>query len=243
MEKKNKIYFMIAGIVTCIVVGLCVFAIFNQEEEEQEVTLKNDTEKFIEVYEGLNGVTEDDYTFSTITIDKDVDIFYKSDEEIVDVVKDETALIYFGFENCPWCRNMLGTLTRAAADKEFAIYYVDLTEIRNIYKLEGEEIVESKEGTEAYYELLDLLDEHLAEYNVYDTDGEKYSTDTKRIYAPNVVTVKDGVVEDFLAPGEEYLGDPNEDLTEEQDEILYDRYVEMIMSINGEICDVATEGC
>ncbi len=244
MNDKKKLYIGLTIIITITIVGLCIYAIMNNEKAE--VKVENDTQTFIDIYEGLNG-KEDEYretNYLSINIDKNAEIFIKSDEEIVDIIENESALIYFGFEDCPWCRNMIGTLTKVAAEEDYPLYYVDIKEIRNSYSVVDGEVVETKEGSAAYYEILALLDEHLSEYIISDEEDKEYDTETKRVYAPNVVGINNGEVVDFLAPGEEYLGDPYEDLTEEQEKNLSDRYNEMLDKITEEVCDLdKSEGC
>ena len=127
-------------------------------EDEEKVTV----DKFKEEYESLNGKVIDgtDLVHRRITIPDDHPFVYKSANDIITMMDNgETFVVYFGFANCPWCRRVLPTLIEVAQDLELKeIYYVDVSEIRDIYKLDGEEVVLTKEGSEGYIGLLERFD-------------------------------------------------------------------------------------
>lgn len=158
---------------------------------------KSDAVKFKEEYESLNGtVSKSGKEVRSITIDEKNPMIYKSAEEIVEMIENkETFVVYFGFAACPWCRSVLPTLLDVSKDLGLdKIYYVDVLEIRDTLKVDdNKEVVTDKEGTEAYYKLLELLDNVLSEYSLTDSDGNKVETNEKRIYAPNVVAISAGV--------------------------------------------------
>ena len=129
-------------------------------------------------------------------IDSDNQFVYKSAKEILDMIdEEETFAVYFGFSSCPWCRSIISTLIEVADDLEIAtIYYVDVREIRDTKEIDSNgNIVTTKEGTADYYKLLDKLENVLDDYTITDKDGIEVSANEKRIYAPNIVVVVDGV--------------------------------------------------
>ena len=242
MEKSNKIYLGIILVCTLLVVGLCVFAIVNHKEIK--VT---DAVKFKEEYESLNGVVNEnnEKEYKSVEVAEDNPIIYKTGQEIVDIMKNEDAIIYFGFAACPWCRNAVPVLLEAA--KELGvdkIYYVDILDIRDTYKFSGSiEPEQTKKGTDAYYDILKILDKNLEEFYVTDDAGNMYDTGVKRLYAPTVVSMSGGKVKGFHVATVESQEDPYVALTDKQKEELKDAYKELINAINDNKVCKDDKGC
>ena len=108
---------------------------------------------------------------------------------------EESFVVYFGFSSCPWCRSIIETLLEVSNELDIKnIYYVDVKDIRDVLKLDdNNEVITSKEGTDDYYKLLDKLSNVLDDYTLTDKEGNEISTNTKRIYAPNIVAIVDGI--------------------------------------------------
>ena len=242
MEKSNKIYLGIILVCTLLVVGLCVFAIVNHKEIK--VT---DAVKFKEEYESLNGVVNEnnEKEYKSVEVAEDNPIIYKTGQEIVDIMKNEDAIIYFGFAACPWCRNAVPVLLEVA--KELGvdkIYYVDILDIRDTYKFSGSiEPEQTKKGTDAYYDILKILDKNLEEFYVTDDAGNMYDTGVKRLYAPTVVSMSGGKVKGFHVATVESQEDPYVALTDKQKEELKDAYKELINAINDNKVCKDDKGC
>ena len=78
---------------------------------------KSDAEKFKEEYESINNKEIYGNKARELNIDKNNNIVYKSDEEIVQMIKNkETFVVYFGFPKCPWCRSVLPSLLDVSSD-------------------------------------------------------------------------------------------------------------------------------
>jgi thiol-disulfide isomerase/thioredoxin len=119
----------------------------------------NDAERFSEEY-------------SSIGISKDNPIIYKTDREIIDILKSGTGIIYFGFPDCPWCQSAIPVLLKAAKEMDIdKIYYFDPKEIR-------------EENTDTYQEIVKLLGDNLNS----DENGNK------RLYVPDVYFVSGGKI-------------------------------------------------
>ena len=159
--------------------------------------VKTDAVKFMEEYEALNNEKTNygDYYYRSLDIDSDNPIIYKSAEEVIEMIDNKDSFaIYFGFPDCPWCRSVIETMLDVSNDLDIDnIYYVNIKDIRNVLKVEDSEIVTSKEGTKEYYLLLDKLSNVLEDYTLTDNEGNEINTNTKRIYAPNIVAIVDGV--------------------------------------------------
>ena len=97
------------------------------------------------------------------------------------------------------------------------------------------------EGSEAYYDILEILDDYLTDY-VVTSDNKEYKTGEKRLYAPTVVVVKDGEIMGVHEVTVDSQTEPFAGLNDTQKEELYDIYDEMINKLNTETCNKNT-GC
>lgn len=194
---------------------------------------KTDGEKFKSEYESLNGETSAyGSEYLNLSISKNNKIIYKTDEEIIDVIKNETAVIYFGFNSCPWCRSMVENFLDVTEELNIQnVYYVDVKEIRDTLEFKNGSVVRTKSGTSAYYELLSLLGDYLDTYTIKDSNGNDYDTTEKRIYAPNVVVVKDGKVLGLTTGVSTDLSNPYTGITDDTKKQSYDMLYNLIKKI------------
>lgn len=197
--KKRAIAFVL---VLFIFVAFAIVYIFSELYSESEVPepVITDAMKFKSEYEAVNGETQGDYKIRELKLSDSNPFIYATAEEIVEKINNkETFVVYFGFATCPWCRSVLPTLIESAQAKGVdTIYYVDVLNIRDKYELdENNKAVRTVEGTKGYYDLLTLLDSVLDDYSPLTYKNKKGKTKKvevgeKRIYAPNVVVVKNG---------------------------------------------------
>ena len=178
-----------------VVVLLVCFTTACTEEKKEEI---KDAVRFKEEYESLNDMIreKDGKTIRRVNIPEDNPFVYKSAEELVDIINNkETFVVYFGFTDCPWCRSILPTLVEVANNLNVdKIYYVDVKEIRDELTVnEYGDVEVVSEGSEGYKKLLNLLSSVLDDYMLTDENGKKVDAKEKRIYAPNIVAVKNGV--------------------------------------------------
>lgn len=236
MEKGNKICFIVIVICAFLVIGLCVFAIYNHDEEK--IT---DAIKFKDEYELLNDVAtgNGDYRYPIVSIDSDNPIVYKTPKEILEVLEQEDAVIYFGFATCPWCRNVVETLINVAKDNDIEkVYYVDIKDIRDTYEFNGTiEPKMTKKGTKGYYDILDFFGDNLDKYYVKDEDGNQYDTGVTRLYAPTVVSVSDGEVLDMHVSTVVSHINPYEKINKEQQGELKKELENVIKAEKTEVCE------
>ena len=149
----------------------------------------SDALRFKNEYEDLNK----DEQYRKVSISNRNPFVYKEVSDIVKMMENkETFVVYFGFSKCPWCRSMIEELITSAKDfKVKKIYYVDVLDVRDTLKLKDGMIQIEKEASSDYYKLLDLMGDVLDRYVV--TDGDiSMDANEYRIYAPNVIYVKDG---------------------------------------------------
>lgn len=150
MKYKNDI---IAVIIVLGFLGLISFYYLN-------LTKVTDASKFKEEY---SNVSEDNV------------FVYRTDKEIIEILKHGTGIVYLGFPECPWCQAYVSYLDEVAKETKIEkIYYLNILEIR-------------KNNTREYQEIVSLLDNYLS----YDEEGKK------RIYVPAIVAVKEGEIIGF----------------------------------------------
>lgn len=212
-----------------------------------KVEVKTDALKFKEEYEKLNGekTSYEDYYYRSLDIESDNPIIYKGAKEILDMIdEEETFAVYFGFSSCPWCRSVISTLIEVADDLEIdTIYYVDVKDIRDIKEIDSNgNIVTTKEGTDDYYKLLDKLENVLDDYTITDKDGIEVSANEKRIYAPNIVAIVDGVATKMTTGISDLQENAYMELTDEIEEDSYNMIKSTIECIKEEKAICTNDG-
>lgn len=203
MNKKTKTATAVAVFLFMLVALEIVYIfseLYNENDIKQEPVI-TDAMKFKSEYEKLNGTktsNNDDVRF--LQIDEDNPFIYVNEDDLLKKLDDkESFIVYFGFNSCPWCRSIVLPLIEAAKENNITkIYYLDVSGIRDRFELDDDnKAVRTVEGTEGYYKLLERFDNVLDDYAplVYKNKKnkeKKVKIDEKRIYAPNVVAVKDG---------------------------------------------------
>lgn len=224
--------------------------------EEKYVATK-DEKKFKEEYENLNGTTRSDgQKNKEVNIIKDNNITYITLEEAVDILDSGTGVIYFGFASCPYCRNSVPILLDAMnSSKLDKIYYVNIrpedkkeNDLRDTYTLDAKNKArKTKDAEKAYYNVLLALANYLDDYVLKTEKGKEVNTGEKRLYAPTVVAVKEGVTVGFhQGTVKEHNADELgnlPDLTTEQRKELLNTYNKLISSYLSDTCTDDTEGC
>ena len=190
---------------------------------------KTDAMKFKEEYESVNNVVNEHTKKKNreLSISKDNPFIYATAEEIVEKInKKETFIVYFGFAECPWCRSVLGELIHAAEDRNVeTIYYVDVLNIRDTREIaEDGTITTTKEGSEGYMKLIELLGDVLADYSLTNENEETISAGEKRIYAPNLVAVSQGKALQLETGISDELKDPYSKLTKKIKKYAYKKF-------------------
>ena len=193
MNKSNKIILIVLVILTLCVVGICTYAVLNKEEKDADAI------KFLNEYSELNGKVNESNgkNYVDVSISDTNTVKYIDEEKAVELLENGTGTIYFGFSTCPWCRNLVSTLTKVAEEKNETIYYLDILDIRSSFELSEGKLNKIKEGTKEYYKILELLDKNLEEFYLTDEAGNKFDTGEKRLYAPTLVAFKEGEITDI----------------------------------------------
>lgn len=191
MEKRNKIILIAIIILTISVISICIYSIINNNHINKSDANKFRTE-YMELNDKINETNGEAYPIVNIPANNTVK--YIKPKEAVKMLKEDSGIIYFGYNTCPWCRSLVSTLTEVASEKNEKIYYVDIKDIRSTFIIENGKLTKNKKGTKDYYNILKELDDYLEEYFLEDDDGNKYDTKEKRLYAPTLVAVSGGNV-------------------------------------------------
>ena len=227
--KKNVIILSVI-VVIALVIAILFFLLNNKG--------MSDGERFKQEYEELND------SHLEVNIDSDNMIKYISLEEAIDIIKNDTWVIYFGYPSCPWCRNAVPVLLDAASSTSLdTIYYVNAYNIRDVKEIDDDgNIVTTNEGDRLYDDLLEVLDDILDPYTIIDDNGEVIDLGEKRLYVPMVLFVKDGEVVSYHLSTVDSQEDPSISLNDSQRDELYNIYLDGINNVVGGICNVQESG-
>ena len=215
--KKRSILVVIALVLLMVITG-CDY------EKKEKVS---DALRFKEEYESINGdkVGNTDNKVRSLEIPEDNPIVYADANDIITMMDNgDTFVVYFGFSSCPWCRSVLPTLLEVVEESNIEkLYYVDVKDIRDKMEIQDGKAVLTKEGTEGYIGLLNRLGDVLEDYTL-EVDGKEISTGEKRIYAPNVVSVVNGVAKELETGITDELVDPFMEITDQMKKEIYNKF-------------------
>lgn len=233
MKKKNsRNKYLVRGLILILIgiIGLCIF-IYNLNKEDknpfEDNTKVTDAIKFKNEYEKLN-----DSNIKLI-IDKKNPMKYISYDELLEILDEGTGIVYFGFPECPWCRNALPVLLEAAKENNIKeIYYFNAKDIRDEKTLdENGNIVTKKEGTEEYKTILEKLKDYLDPYEGLNNE------EIKRLYFPNVFFISNGKVVGNHMSTVDSQEDPKTPLNKEQHNELKKIYTDNIKKVYNYDCN------
>ncbi|MCI8347769.1 MAG: hypothetical protein HFJ12_07525 [Bacilli bacterium] len=227
--KQDKIKLVIS-VILMIVVILSFFTV-------KKDRVSSDEKKFKEEYEELNGVENPSSgkKYFDLKVELHNGVEYLDAEEAIDFLEKKTGILYFGFPQCPWCRNIVEVLLEAKKElKVGTIYYCNALEIRDEKILQDGKVVTTKKGSKEYDKILELLGDKADSY-----DG-LHDESIKRLYFPTVVFVKNGEVIDTHMSTVDSQKDPYKRLNKEQQKELKNIYIKNIQKINGVVCSSDT---
>lgn len=206
VQESNEYGKMIIALILIALVLVACYCGYQYKAGNWEGAVKQteDEKKFETEYETLNGTAnETGVAHKTVNIAKDNNIKYITLEEADKKLSEGSGVIYFGFASCPWCRNLVPTLLDVAKEEELEeIYYVNLldeegNDLRSKYTLNNKnKPKKEKDASLEYYNILASLSEYLSQYVLYTENGKEIEVPEKRLSAPTVVAVKEGVVLD-----------------------------------------------
>ena len=194
-----------------------------------------DEKEFKKEYESLNGKTSESTgnKYLDMAILEDNNVTYLNETQVIEMLESGTGIIYFGFKECPWCRNAVPVLVNTAYEYGVEnIYYYNPSDIRNTLHLDEQGIiVTDKEGTNEYFRILELLGSNASVYEGLNNDS------IKRLYVPTVVFVKEGQIVLTHTATVDSQTDPSVKLTDEQTDELSNIYADGINKVYEIICN------
>lgn len=230
-KQRNKLYILFA-IIFMLFASFCVYKLSAPSDGKM-----TDAIKFKNEYESLNNKIREnsDKKIRSIDIPKDNPFVYAEASDIIKMInQEESFIVYFGFPDCPWCRSVVPTLLKVADDYNIdKIYYVNVKEIRDTIELDSNgETITTKQGTDDYYKLLDLLNNVLEDYKLKNKDNESVSIGEKRIYAPNIITIIDGEAKEMTSGISDLQTDGYMELNEEMKTDMYNKIKCIVKCLN-----------
>ena len=224
MKKKHVIIILVIAII--VVIGLIGLWIYRSNQ--------TDAIQFKKEYESFNGEkTSSGRDYLSVVLSRNNQFHYASFEEIMDVLNG-TGVIYFGFPECPWCRNIVPVLSEAASETGIEkIYYFNALSMRDTKILdENGNVITEQEGTDEYYQLLEAMSSVLGPYEGLNDES------ILRLYFPTVVFVKDGKIVKIHVGTLDSQKDPYLGLTTEQREEIKKIYTDGMHDVLDDLCDL-----
>ncbi len=228
MDKKLFVPFITS--VLAVLLVLCVSITNNNKVN------KMDALKFKAEYEALNGKkNKNNKEYVHVSVDAKNPYVYAKYDDVIDIIKNGTGVIYFGFPECPWCRNMVPVLASAAKEMGIdKVYYFNALDMRDIKSLDKDGSIKTeKEGTKEYYELVDALGDSIGSYEGLNDDS------IKRLYFPTVIFVKDGkIIKSHIGTLDSQI-DPYKVLNDKEKNELKEIYMDGFNKVYEIMCDEA----
>lgn len=229
---KNKLI-IISSVI--IIIGVLISLLFFVSYNNVQTKYTKDEIKFKEEYESVNGLElAEDYILKTLDIKSDNNIVYVDDNEILDLLKEGTNVIYLGWNKCNWCRSVVPTLLEVMSDNEIdKIYYYDFKELRTAYENDTDE-----KSVKLYENIIEIIGEDIT--SVFAETSNRAGE--KKVLAPTVIFVKDGSYEGLHAVSVSSQEKATDELTKVQKNELYDIYQKLVNKIKPNVC-IEDEGC
>lgn len=170
--------------------------------------------KFIEDYESLNGQLDRTglYMNPEVHLPEYVPFEYEDFDDVVELLTEDSGVLYVGFPSCPWCRQLIQPMIDAwnltGSNEDITCFNIyDLRPTRSVDE-EGN-VTETKAPAPEYAKLVELLYDYLRPL-----DGAKDES-IKHIYSPMLVFVRNGNVE-YVHIGTVEGHDRGETMTQEE---------------------------
>ena len=198
--KKISFFKIYLPIITILVIVLCFLASKLDEKSTLINNATNDAIKFVEEYTSLNGKkNENNLEYPVVNIDENNLYYYASENEIIELLKSDEGVIYFGFPTDFASRNIIEALNDVVSEYGYdKIYYYNIKPIRSDAMISDDGKVIIEKGNDFYYELLNILDDFLDPYVLIDDNLEEVATGEKRIEAPTVIFIKEGKIKGVI---------------------------------------------
>lgn len=114
---------------------------------------KNDSLRFKISYEYINTVEYSNGKKIKIKVPYNNKIKYLDEENLLTYLKEKTGIFYFGYNTCPWCRNIVPILIDTVKENNIdTIYYIDTHELDlsnikdELFAFLGDNLRENEDG-------------------------------------------------------------------------------------------------
>lgn len=217
-----------------VIVAFLVLVLLVGCKPEVKEPVLTDAQKIKEEYEALNGQANSaGVAHKTVEVAENNPLVYATGEDVITMLKEGSGIIYFGFPECPWCRAALPIFLEACEEELMTkVLYYNNKDQRDAKELKDGNVVTTKEGTDEYYQILDLLGEYASSY-----DGLNDST-IKRLYFPTMVFMNEGKIVAIQQGVPEGVEDPRQEMPEEYVQQLKELYKDGMKKVKG-ACDSA----
>lgn len=188
---KKKILIIIGIIV--LLLGITIFFLY-----------QNDSIRFKFTYEYINLIEYKNGKKIKVNIPYDNRVKYLNEKETVTLLKEGTGVLYFGYNTCPWCRNIVPVLIEAVKENNIDnIYYADINKLNLSYNNK---------------QLFNILNDYLKE----NEDGKKV------LAVPDVYFIKNGNIIGHQLGSVESYHNPYTEMSNDQKQELKNIYNEFI---------------
>lgn len=159
MEKsKKKMIMLVVVLVTIASLAMSLIPKLLKITKEEPGPVLTNAQKFQQEYPG---------------VPQNNRFVYKTVDQVIQLLKSGTGVVYFGFPGCPWCQEYVKYLEQVAQERGLTqISYYDIRQIR-------------KDNTTEYQKIVSILEKH---------GLDKDEKGQPRIFVPEVVAVKDGKI-------------------------------------------------
>lgn len=236
LKNKKKVVFVLILIILTITVFYCIY---NHSVNHDALMIK-------ERYESLNHEKVEgtvDTFYQNVSIKSNAAIKNITLKKAVQFLREDSGVLFIGYSECPWCRNALPVLLAACEEENMDVMYLDGKDLRDEFKVVDGVLKQTKKASKNYYELLQILDDFLDDYKVFDENKKEYDAKEKRIYVPLVVFVHKGEIVGTHMGTVELSKNQSifDSLNKEQKTELKDKYVELIEKTTSNMC--TNTGC
>ena len=194
---KNLSFFKIyIPIISILVIILCFLALKLDEKNNNIINTTASNIKFMEEYTSLNGKTDElGNAYSEVLLDSNNIYYYANENEIIELLKSGTGVIYLGYPTDNYSRNIVDILNEVVSEYDYdKIYYYNIKPIMSSVVIDNDNKVVLNKGNAFYYELLSILNDFLDYYTVLDNNNEEVILEEKKIEVPSVIFVKEGKI-------------------------------------------------
>lgn len=174
------------------------------EVTDDSINFKNENEVL------NNQISSNGTEYLKLKLSKSNPIKYLTYDEVIEFLKNETGILYFGRPGCPYCRSTIDTMFEFASENKIkTIYYYNPETIRSENSLE-------------YKKLLEILDEYLSvDLVTQKEEDENFDSNLKRLIVPNLFFVVNGeIIGNYNESRSEYRNE----ITDEQKKDLKQKY-------------------